>query len=39
VQASMSYALTALSGPQPARLPGEVTAGSDATVTGVVHMA
>jgi len=30
--------LTALNGPQPARLPGEVIAGSGATVTGAVHM-
>jgi len=39
VQASMLYALIVQSGPQPARLPGEVTAGSGATVTCPVHMA
>jgi len=38
-QASMHYALTALSDPKPALLPGEVIAGSGATVTGTVHMA
>jgi len=39
VQTSMPYALTALSGPESARLPGEVIAGSGATVTRTVHMA
>jgi len=37
-QASMIYALIALSGPESA-IPGEVIAGFGATVTGGVHMA